>query len=237
MDEKPPGARPDESSPPEPPESVWPKKVRKAAGDLRCAGLDPVVQQAGPDWRVCVVGDHVWMTLRFAYKQGKVRDAGTELLVDGEEQTPVGSPGELMLLWAKHETDASPEQVLFPVRPMDKNLVPRGIRYVAVIMRGKGIEPGFGYSDGLWYAGFDFPGGGLRFVFERGRSGRWESYQHAPVMLVVDGEDKTAEICGNIAMAMSMAMSASSADGTSAVGASAGHGSGPGSRSGTVLRL
>lgn len=225
-----------------PPETAWPRRVRHAVADLRNDGLDPLVQRSGPEWRVCLAGKRVQATVSFRQTRNSSKLLGTTILIDGKTPEPGTVSGTLAGLWAEYEEDVGTAGLLMPLTAMEPSRVPDPVRRLAALAQSLGGELGYAYDSDRrhWHAGYDFPGerpGGIRFVFARVAGGRWEMLGRTGIILVVDGTDKSAEVDGDMALAVSMAPPASAGlPRAPEARASGAQGVRPGSGKGTVMR-
>lgn len=198
---------------PDPP-TYLPRLVRNAIDDcVRDLNVTPTVDQPDPrTWIVTAATSRVVAAVTFRLTAGnRARRAAHSLTVDGTHRSHGWSMEDLIRLFRDPDTadqpatlppmppEAPPEQAPGLVRGMYSSML-------AAAARGNGaLSVQLGRSGNRWTVCVSTPDGtrGARVNYVRtGR--RWQLDPTHPIQVIVDGQDRSAEVGGDISQAMAL---------------------------------
>ena len=192
---------------------AWPKAVRRMVDRTRAEGgigSGVRVQLAGGEWEVFIAGERIRASAFFGAKAGgpKTKYLRGELLIDGVRQPLPVSFDELRDLWDEYELGIAAGGLAEVTDPGGER-VPEAVRLLADTIRrssGGRMEPRCGRVRRRWAVAVDLgPDTGLRILFEWDPEEReWNLAGRNPFQVYVDGEDRTAELGGDLDKAMAL---------------------------------
>jgi hypothetical protein len=206
-----------------------PKAVSRSARQWEQAvGTRPAVTVVEPGlWRLTLKNKRITATQDWRGSLGKTKFAGASLTVDGKSR-PVLESSDFVKLWRTHGDKTVARPAALAGIPADGDLAtaPAVVQDLVAQFARAGIEARAGFAGSRWIVGFSLPGtsDGIRLVVTS-RKRQWAmSWRDSQV--IVDGEDVTRQVGGNIAKAVQMLFPAApgtpAASGTGPVAGEAG---------------
>lgn len=192
--------------------AAWPKKVREMYDYAARAGFSPQVTGVpGGDWEVFVEGSRIRASAFYSHRNGRTRQTGSRLTVDGELHRSAHDMNDLRQIWDKYENGAPPP-ALAEIEDPGETPVPRGIQEAVELVRkrlGDQGEVRAGLSGSDWVIGIGLPGtaDGMR-IFAVNVHGDWK-VDMSRLQLVIDGEDRSHEAGGDLTKALTLLSGAS----------------------------
>lgn len=183
-----------------------PRIVAGMAAKLhRDTGHKPeVVMLPGKLWRLTLENDQVRLTINYRSRKpgGSTRWAGSTLTVDGESRPLAENYDHFVEIFRNPGMKGE----LAPIPPGgDITEAPAVVRAFYERNQRAGIyELRAGCDGDRWVIGLDHPRGGFRFTFRRGLDGKWRVDPAAPMQVIVDGADRTAETAGDLEKAFAL---------------------------------
>ena len=171
----------------------------------RDTGREPdVVMLPGRLWRLTLENERVHLTVDYRSRRpgGSTRWAGSTLTVDGESRPLAQNYEHFVEIFRNPGMKGE----LAPIPPGgDITEAPAVVRGFYEKNQRAGIyDLRAGFDGDRWVIGLDHPRGGLRFTFRCGLNGKWGADPAAPMQVVIDGIDRTAETAGDLENALAL---------------------------------
>ncbi|MFC9436887.1 hypothetical protein [Nocardia sp. NPDC057030] len=213
-----------------------PKDVRAWMQDLREVGLEPHAAREAELWVVSVTTERAEMRLELQRSDdGRWKWHDSTLTVDGELRPNAKDADDLARI-IRLANGLEPDEIL-PMPPeRDPSEAPPQVQQQYYnFARRTDVPVLVGYDGQVWVIGLDMERASLRLVYVRRARHRLETR----IALYIDGENRSAEVAGDLTRAMAMMAAANQSPAApKTIGAASGpaNPNSPESRKGTVMR-
>lgn len=183
-----------------------PKYVRRGVADLkRAIGVEPTIEFNDGRWLLVVNGERAKLTWEFRYlSTGRLQyNKAPMLTVDGKTRKLEATDDRTYLrslFNPPQETSSGATEVLVKHAPA---IVQHNYWAIANYFASRGVEAVVRVTqqDHLYSINLEMETKSLRMRFSR-NAGRWNYDPERPIQLIVDGEDRSADVAGNLAKAL-----------------------------------